>query len=212
MFALIAQGISFGYAAGIMPGPFQAFIFSETLQRGWRHTIWLILAPLLSDGPVIAIVLLLLQGASDNLLRIISAVGGTFLLYLAYGLFGQIRRGDFAAMLHPEDTTDNTPQRTQGGTLRQGVIINVLGPGPWLFWGTAMGPILVDTWRASPINAVAFVLSFYLTFMVILAGMILLFHQVRRLGPGVLRSALLIGLVALVIFALRLWWGALVGL
>ena len=196
MLALIAQGIGFGYAAGSLPGPFQAFILSETLQRGWRHSIWLIFAPLLSDGPIIAIVLLLLRGASDNFLRVISAVGGTFILYLAYGLYGQIRRGDFEAMLAP---AEGGAAATPWSALRKGVGINALGPGPWIFWGTAMGPLLVDTWRTSPVHAVVFVVSFYLTFMLSLSGMILLFHQVRRLGPGVVRGALVVGLVALIV-------------
>jgi threonine/homoserine/homoserine lactone efflux protein len=199
-----------------MPGPLQAFFFSETLQRGWRHSIWLIFAPLLSDGPIIAIALLLLQGASDTFLRGISAVGGAFILYLAYGLYGRIRSGDFEAMLNPKPADEGSVAEggvalTRWGALRKGVGINALGPGPWIFWGTAMGPLLVDTWRASPVHAVLFVLSFYLTFMLILLGMILLFHQVRRLGPRVLRGALVAGLVALIVFAARLWWGVLAG-
>ena len=204
MIASLAQGIGFGYAAGMTPGPLQAFLLTQTLRHGWRHSVWLVFSPLLSDGPIVALVLLVLQGASESLLRIISLIGGAFVLTIAWGLWRQLRRGAFEpeALAGEADAAESV-----WAALRQAVLINALGPGPWLFWGTAMGPVVIETWRGSPPGAVAFVLGFYGAFLAVMAVQVIAFHQARRLGQGVIRVALWIGLLALVIFAVRLWWG-----
>lgn len=212
MIATLIQGISIGFAAGMTPGPLQVFLLTQTLQHGWQHAMWIILSPLLSDGPIVALILLVLQGASDTLLRGISLVGGAFVLYIAWGLWKQLRRGDFA----PEEAVDAAGGATRVAAtpwqaLRQAVGINALSPGPWLFWSTVMGPVVVTAWREWPPGAVAFVLGFYGTFLGVMAAQVLLFHQARRLGPRVVSGALWVGLVVLVSFAGSLWWGALSG-
>ena len=55
MIALFSQGVSIAFAAAFSPGPLLIFLVMQTLRFGWRHAIWIILAPLLSDGPVVLI-------------------------------------------------------------------------------------------------------------------------------------------------------------
>src|SRR5262249_40616116 len=54
---------------------------------------------------------------------------------------------------------------TGGGTgtqsLRQGVIVNLLSPHPWLFWLSVGGPPLVTAWHHSAVHGGAFLLGFY---------------------------------------------------
>lgn len=57
MLAFLFQGITLGFSAGVSPGPFQAYLFSQTLKNGGRRTLPAVLAPLLSDGPIILLVL-----------------------------------------------------------------------------------------------------------------------------------------------------------
>lgn len=205
MIAMLVQGISYGYAAGITPGPLQTFLLTQTLQYGWRRAIWLVVGPLISDGPIVALILLVLQRASDGFLRVMGIVGGLFVLYIAWGLFQQLRRGDFELL--PEDTdAEHIP--SPWAAIRKAAAINALGPGPWLFWGTAMGPLAMSAWRDSPPVAVLFVAAFYVTFLMVMVTQVLVVHQARRLGPRVVRGALWIGLAAMLVFALRLFWGA----
>ncbi|GAB4574155.1 MAG: LysE family translocator [Anaerolineae bacterium] len=208
--ALLAQGIGFGYAAGVTPGPLQLFLVTQTLQFGWRHGIWLILAPLISDGPIVALVLLVLRQASDDLLRVIALVGGAFVLYIAWGLWGHLRRGMLEIVPEGVPVTDAAAGRWEA--VRRAAAINALGPGPWLFWGTAMGPMVIAAWREAPLSAVLFVAGFYGAFLAVMAAQVVLVHQARRLGTRAVRAALWIGLVALLVFALRLWGQALAGL
>jgi threonine/homoserine/homoserine lactone efflux protein len=207
MIPLLLQGISFGYAAGVTPGPLQIFLITQTLQFGWRHAIWLIFSPLISDGPVVGLILLVLQQASDGFLRAMGLIGGAFVLYIAWGLWQQLRRGDFSFV--PAGAEAAPTPASPWAAMRKAVAINALGPGPWLFWGTAMGPIVIAAWRDSRPTAVLFVLGFYATFLLVMATQVLLVQQARRLGPNAIRIALWIGLAALLLFAARLWWNAL---
>lgn len=57
----LAQGAVYGFAAAVQPGPFLAYLISQTLRNGWRRTLPVVLAPLLSDGPIIVLVLFVLS-------------------------------------------------------------------------------------------------------------------------------------------------------
>ena len=61
MWLYIVQGIGYGLAAAAQPGPFQTYLISQTLIKGGKRTLPAALAPLLSDGPIIALCLLVLS-------------------------------------------------------------------------------------------------------------------------------------------------------
>jgi threonine/homoserine/homoserine lactone efflux protein len=61
MWLYILQGIGYGLAAAAQPGPFQTYLISQALIKGWRRTVPAALAPLVSDGPIIALCLLVLS-------------------------------------------------------------------------------------------------------------------------------------------------------
>ncbi len=208
MLALLSQGISIGFAAGVTPGPLQTFLLLQTLRRGWRHAIWIVLSPLISDGPVVVLILFVLGQASAGLLRVISLIGGAFVFSIAWGVWKQLRAGGFRLDDNPA-VAASEPAESHWAALRRGVTINALGPGAWVFWGTVNGPLVVAAWRESPPSALAFLCGFYGVFLATMAAQVAVFHQARRLGPRVVTAALVIGLVALVGFALSLWWRAL---
>ena len=67
MLIYITQGIVLGLYGAAIPGPFQAFLLSETLRSGWKRTLPAALAPLISDGPVLLAFLLVLSRLPDFL-------------------------------------------------------------------------------------------------------------------------------------------------
>src|SRR5512141_1920702 len=87
MWIYILEGIGYGFAAAVQPGPFQTYIISQTLTRGWKRTLPAALAPLVSDGPIIALCLLVLSQVPLWFQRFLYMAGGLFILYLAYGAF-----------------------------------------------------------------------------------------------------------------------------
>jgi len=194
MLNLISQGISLGFSAGAMPGPFQSYLISLTLANGWRRSIILILTPLLADGPIILLAVVLLKGLPPQFIRLIQVIGGLYLLWIAYAAYRRFRAG--SAM-------DITPQ-PQSRTLSQGLLLTWLSPGPYIFWGTINGPLLVAALKLSVWHGVSFMLAFYGTFLGILVLYVVVFDRLRRLDERITRAIFLVTLAVLLVFGLSL--------
>ena len=200
MLATIIQGIGYGFTGAVQPGPFQTYLISQSLQRGWRRTLYVALSPLISDGPIIVLAMLLLTRLPVGWERVLYVVGGAFVLTLAWGAFRSWRDFDLAAPV------------VDAGVAGQGVLraalMNVLSPGPYLFWGLVTGPILLSAWRESPLGAIGFLVGFYGTLVTSLAALIVLFSTARRLGPRVTRVMVGMSAVTLICFGgYQIWQG-----
>jgi threonine/homoserine/homoserine lactone efflux protein len=176
----------------------------QTLSFGRQYGLWLILAPLLSDLPVVLIVLVILGRAGDSLLSLISIVGGGFIFYIAWGVWGQLQAGGINLDLDDAESSQQYPDIVLG--LRRTMIINVMSPGPWLFWGTVIGPLFIEAWDDSPTNGLTLVVGFYTVFLIVLAAGVLLFHQARRMGEQVVNRLMWLGMAILIVFGTLLWW------
>ena len=199
MLAYVIQGIGYGFSAAVQPGPFQTYVISQALNRGWKYTLPAALAPLVSDGPIIALALLVLSQIPDWLQQFLYVASGLFILYLARGAFVAWRNFDAAELV--------TPESDQQSVLRA-ALMNVISPGPYIYWSLVTGPILLTGWRETPANGMGFVAGFYAAMILSLVGIILLFSPARQLGPKVNRVLLLVSAVALVCFGLfQLWQG-----
>lgn len=194
MWLYLIQGIGFGLAAAAQPGPFQAYLLSQTMQNGWRRTLPAAFAPLISDGPIILLALLLLSRIPAWLQRGLYLAGGLFILYLAWSAWRAWRAFDAGRW-----------QRV-GPSQRQSVwhaaLMNALNPGPYIYWSLVTGPILLNGWQEAPISGAAFLFGFYATLVGALVGIILLFGLARPLGPAVNRALLGISALALGVFGL----------
>ncbi len=140
MLAYFIRGLILGLPAAAQPGPFQAYLLSQSLKNGWRRTLPAALAPLLSDGPIVALVLLVLTQLPPTFLSLLQIVGGLFILYLAWGAWGSFR--------HFQPPTAAPTDATRQSVLEASVM-NLLNPNPYLFWSAVGGPILLEGWRAS---------------------------------------------------------------
>ena len=199
MWLYIIQGIGYGFAAAAQPGPFQTYIISQTLTKGWKRTLPAALAPLLSDGPIIAFCLLVLSQVPFWLQRFLYIAGGLFVLYLAYGAYKSWKNFD------PDIPYVETEKQQ---SVLKAALINTLNPGPYIFWSLVTGPILLAGWRETPLYGVGFIGGFYVTMILGLAAIILVFGTARQLGPKVNRALLGFSAVALFCFGLyQLWLG-----
>lgn len=148
MFAALLSGLLLGLSAGLAPGPLTALLLSETLHHGRRAGLKIACVPLLSDPPVILLVLLLFSRLSDfaPLLGTLSLAGGLFVAHLSWERLG-IRPSALAV------------DRSPPSSLRQGIIANLLNPHPYLFWITVGAPLM---FRSASLGAAAlFAASFY---------------------------------------------------
>jgi len=140
----VLQGIGYGFAAAVQPGPFQAYIIAQTLNNGWRS-------------------------------------------------FGTV-------------SVTASPSRQQ--SLLRAAMMNVLSPGPYIYWSLVTGPVLLAGWREAPTNGIGFLVGFYAAMILTLSGIIVLFGTARHLGPKVNRAMLGTSVVALACFGFyQLWLG-----
>lgn len=199
MWLYVVQGIGFGFAAAMQPGPFQTYLISQTLTKGWKRTLPASLAPLISDGPIIALCLLVLSQVPAWLGRFLYVGGGLFVLYLAYGAYRSWKKFD--------PNLPSVESQTQQNVLKA-ALINMLNPNPYIFWSLVMGPILLAGWHEAPAYGLGFLAGFYVTMVLGLCATILVFGFARRLGPKVNRLLLGASAIALFCFGLfQLWKG-----
>ena len=199
MWLYLLQGIGYGLIAASQPGPFQTYLISQALIRGWKRTLPAALAPLISDDPIILISLLALSQVPVWLQRFLYVAGGLFILYLAYGAFITFR--DFEKQMITAESTDQQ-------SVLKAVLMNIFNPSPYIFWTLVTGPILLKGWRETPVNGIGFLAGFYVTLIGSLAAIILVFGTAARLGPMVNR--VLLGFSAIVLFCFglyQLWLG-----
>ena len=191
-------GLTYAFACVVQPGPFQAFLFSQSIKNGWRKTIPLVFAPIMSDIPVILLVLLVLTNVPHEVLQGLQIVGGLFLLYLAYTAYKSWRT------FTPNVNKDIAPQFT----VFKAVLVNLLNPNPYLAWSLVLGPFLIKAWNEAPANGIVLLISFYGSMVIYSIGLTGLFAAARNLGPRINRIALGISVVAFAAFGVyQLWNG-----
>jgi threonine/homoserine/homoserine lactone efflux protein len=201
MILFLLQGITLGISAVATPGPYLAYVVSQALQHKWNKAVRLAFAPFLSDGPIIAIVLLLLTHLPSQVLHWLQIIGGFFLLYLAYGAYK-----DFRSMSRNSDI----PTEPSNPSIIKAALINFLSPSPYIFWSLISGPILLKAWHVLPAYGVIFLGGFYSCILIGYILLIILFSSTRRLGEKVNHVLLGITAAALLIFGLYQIWNGVV--
>ena len=173
MSTYLILGMTYAFAAAVQPGPLQTYLISQTLSQGWRRTLPAAFCPLISDGPVIALALLVLSRVPAWLAPGLRVAGGMFVLYLAWGAVKAWNAGDVAR-------ASSTRQ-----SLLRAALVNVLNPNPYISWTLVLGPLLLKGWRETPAHGVALLAGFYGVMVLSLAGTITLFAAARTMGPRV---------------------------
>ena len=203
MLSYLVIGMTYAFAAALQPGPLQAYTVAQTLSHGWRRALPAAFSPLLSDGPIIALVLLVLSRLPAWLIPAVRLAGGVLLLVFA--LLAARTWWSF-------DAGGAAPGRAKPRSLLGATAVNLMNPGPYLGWSLIMGPLLLKGWRESPANGIALLAGFYGVMVASIAAIIVLAGAARGLGPRANRA--MIGLSALALAGLGAWqlwsWAALV--
>ncbi len=132
MYEYAASAFIFGLTAGLKPGPLGIVIIQQTLQNGLRQGLRASLAPIITDGPIIAFALLLLTQLRDMSLFIgvLSLFGGLYLFWLAAKIL-KIKKMEISKSLN------------RIGSLSMAIKVNFLNPNPYLFWFTVGGSYII---------------------------------------------------------------------
>lgn len=181
-------GAGFAFAAAVQPGPLLAFLLSKVTENGWKRTLPAALSPLLSDGPIAVVVLVVLKRLPRGMDLVLQAAGGVFLLIIAGASYRRWKRGR---------AISSTDGGSAPGTLVQAAVVNLLNPGPYLGWSLVLGPAAMSAWDRSPASAVVLIAVFYATMVTTLALIIFAFGATRFLGPSGRRILVLVSAVTL---------------
>jgi len=185
----ILIGISYALSAGLQPGPLQAFFLAKVAEQGWRRTLPAAFAPLISDGPIALVSILLLNILPETFRNLLQLAGGFLLLYFAWNAYRNWREDQVIEF----GDSESTPK-----TVFQAALINLLNPNPYLGWSLVMGPAVVAAWAKSPGTAVSLLLAFYITMITTSMVMIYLMGRTLLLGPGARKVMNLISALLLV--------------
>jgi threonine/homoserine/homoserine lactone efflux protein len=146
----LSKGTVLGLTAGFSPGPLTFLVVSETLRHGLRAGVKVSFAPVLTDLPIIAAAVLLLDRllAYPTLYGIIALAGGMLLLHLGIGSL-RIRAVELQE--------PGPPSRS----LWKGIATNLLNPNPYVFWISVGTPIILDAFQNGWPPAAAFIAGFF---------------------------------------------------
>jgi len=194
-------GLTLGLSAGITPGPLLTLVITAALRRGLTSGLLVALAPFVSDAPIIALSLLLLDRLPPWALTAVTTAGGLLVIYLGVDALRAARRAELPGQ------AESSAGRSE---LWQGALVNALNPHSYLFWATVGGPTLLAGWREGAANAIAFLAGFYALLVgskVIVAWLVA--RQSRALSPrvyGVLLNVLGAAMIVLGVLLIREAW------
>ena len=194
MISNILIGISYALSAGLQPGPLQAFFLSKVAENGWQKTLPAAFAPLISDGPIALVSILLLNILPPTFRDWLQLAGGVLLLYFAWSTF---QKRDQAGRSGKESLKDSQPK-----TIGQAALINLLNPNPYLGWSLVMGPAVLTAWSAGPEQAAVLLLAFYITMISTSMVLIYLMGKALLLGPNAGRTLSITSALLLVVLGL----------
>lgn len=190
----LLPGITFGFAAAAQPGPLSLYLISRTLQSGWKRTFPAIFAPLISDGPIAVVCLIILGNLPADFLQYIQIAGGLFILYIATQAGRSWKK---------EGSNVKVSDISSRRTLFDATVVNFLNPGPYLGWSLVIGPLFLTGWKEAPLYGISLLAGFYLTMFIFTAIVIVLFDQAREQVPKLQR--ILLGLSALFLALLGIY-------
>lgn len=185
----LVKAMLLGLSAGIMPGSFQAFLINQAAVYSWKRATLASLAPLLSDGPIVAATVLLLAYVPSWGLSLLQIAGGLFMLFLAYDA---VKR-----LLSKSDS--NTSAAPSG--FWAAVFINFLNPNVYIYWATVSGPLFITGWRQSAWWGALFLLVFYVTMLLASNAVIAVIAGLRTLGSVIQRTLRYISVGLMVLMA-----------
>ncbi len=186
-------GFSLGLSAGLAPGPLLALVIQRTLRYGAISGLRIALAPLITDFPIVILAILVISRLPEIALHGLMAVGGAFVLWLAWEAWHETGAGL---------AVDEKSPSAQQDFLR-GAMVNFLNPHPYLFWGAVGAPILFQAWDMSPWQAIGFVAVFYLMLVGSKVALALVLGRFRRMPPRVYHRAMQFS--ALLLLAAGAW-------
>ncbi|MCU0475086.1 MAG: LysE family transporter [Anaerolineae bacterium] len=197
MWSLLSQAAGFGVVAGTSIGPLHTLLLNVTLAYGWRTGLMIVLSPLATDIPIILVMLLLLSQLPPAFGPTLSVLGAFAVFYIAFRTARDLMHASPSAVV----AASAPPSRQM---LVRGMMLNFLNPAPYIFWGTITGPLLREALAESWGGALLFLVAFYVPFLGLMLGFMVIFDRVRRLDPRITRAISLFSVALMTVLGVSL--------
>ena len=177
---LIEKAAGFGLSAGTSFGPLHTLMMNVTLAQGWRYGLLIVLTPLVTDIPIIVLMLFILKALPPAAVPVLNIVGGIAVFLIAYSTLKALRR--------PDTGGAEVPATLSRDTLIKGMTVNFLNPGPYIYWGTITGPLFLEALNDSLGAGVLFMVAFYGVFLGLMTVFVFVFDRLRGVDPRLTRA------------------------
>jgi threonine/homoserine/homoserine lactone efflux protein len=170
LFSYLWKGVLLGMHAGFAPGPVTTLLVTESLRHGRRVGMRIAFVPILTDLPVVALVIPLLYFLTfntDAVIGIFSIIGSFLLGYLGY-----------------ESLTVSQSQFERGNipkiSLLNAVGVNFFNPNLYIYWLAICGPICVTALQNNFESLFVFLSAFYISITLVKLNIALMIGTVRH--------------------------------
>ncbi|MBN2242132.1 MAG: LysE family translocator [Acidobacteria bacterium] len=189
--ALFSAACVLGATSGLSPGPLLTLVVTESFRKGFRSGAAVAVAPLVTDAPVIFL-MILLTGILSSLDPVIGWLYLAGACYLAYLSLEQFRFKGAGIETVPGASV----------SFRKGIVVNLLNPAPYVFWLTIGAPLLVQAREISWMVVMAFLAFFYGLLVGMKLLLAVLIGRNRHLLKGPYYRTVMLGMgVVLILFA-----------
>lgn len=163
-------GILLGMQAGFAPGPVSTLLITESLLHGRRSGMRIAFVPILTDLPVVGIVVPLLYFLTFDAAALIGAFsmfGALILCWLGYESL-TVSRDKFAKGEAPRTS------------LAKAVAVNFFNPNLYIYWIGVCGPLCVRALHIGVGTMALFLISFYVSITLVKISIAIAVGSVRR--------------------------------
>jgi threonine/homoserine/homoserine lactone efflux protein len=147
---LISAACVLGASSGLSPGPLLTLVVAESFRRGFRSGAAVAVAPLITDAPVVLLMLWLahILSSVESVIGVLYMLGACYIAYLSIEL------------LRFKGVEIDTASGVRA-SFRKGVIANLFNPAPYVFWLTIGAPLIAKAREISWVVVAAFLGLFY---------------------------------------------------
>lgn len=184
-----------GISAGIAPGPLTMLVISQTVRYGFREGLATSMAPLITDIPIIIVVIIALSSFREftAALSVLALAGSCYVVYLAWDCW----------RARPPSVQS---EAGAAQSIRRGALTNFLNPHPYIFWSTVGGPMVVESSQRGLLGPGLFIFFFYLCLVGTKVALAWLIGSSRSIIVGsAYRPVMRILAASLVLFAVFLF-------
>jgi threonine/homoserine/homoserine lactone efflux protein len=169
-FSFLWKGILLGMHAGFAPGPVTTLLVTESLLHGRRAGMKIAFVPVLTDLPVIGVIIPLLYYLTFDatvVIAAISMVGALILCGLGYESLS------VTELRYARGEAPNV-------SLFKAIGTNFFNPNLYIYWITICGPLAVSAFYHSWATMFLFLITFYISITLVKLGISLAVGTVRH--------------------------------